>query len=136
MANQIWKAAAFKIDGASATIIDLTSYTNQNSISASHSVLEDSAFGTEEATFVPGIENSTFDMNGWVNSTTDGVFGPLVGNRTSISKTFGVYNGIKWYTGECYPTNVQYSGSVNTLLTWSASFQITGAVTRTSTAPA
>jgi len=136
MANKTGKDSQFKLDGAAATIVDYTAYTNQNSITAAHTALEDTGFGMEEATFVPGVENATFSMNGWVNSTTDAVFGPLIGNRTSITKTFGVYNGLKWYTGEALPTNVQYSGSVNSLLTWSADFQITGAVTRTATAPA
>ncbi len=136
MANKTWKAVQVKIDGASATIVDFTAYLNNAVVSGSHATLEDSGFGVEESTFQPGISGATVSINGWVNSTTEAAFGPLVGNYTSLTKTVGVYNGVKWLTGEAYPGNVQFSNSVPGLGTFSADFTYTGALTRTSVAPA
>jgi hypothetical protein len=67
-----------------------------------------------------------------VNTTTDGIFGPLVGNRTSVAKTCQFYNGIKYYRGEFYPTSVRFSGAMQALQVFSAELTLDGAATRTS----
>jgi hypothetical protein len=136
MANQTWKAMQVKMDGAAGTIVDITSWTNDASIKAAQDTLEDSGFGMEEKIYKPGMEGSNFSLNGFINSTTEAIFGPLCGNYTSVLKTVGLYDGQKWKIGECYPTDVTITGSVNSLLTWSAGFQVSGAITRTATAPA
>ena len=136
MANLLFKDFGFKIDGASATIVDLTAHVNSGSLAGVMSLFEDTAAGDEERTYLPSLAGATVTVNGFINSTTEAVWGPLVGNRTSITKTVGFDNGVKWHTGEVLPTNVQISGSVDDGMMWSADLTFSGAVTRTSVGPA
>lgn len=134
MADKTYKNLTFKIDNESGTITDITSHINSASINASLAMLENSAIGDGEQSFLPGIAGATLPINGFINSTTDAIFGPFIGNDTSISKTFEFYNGVQYYNGECYPDSVQFSGDVNSLLTFSAGLTVTGAVNITSVA--
>lgn len=134
MANKIYKDLAIKLDSSTAVLTAITSWTNQASLQAAMDVIEDSALNTEERTYAPGLAGATVQLNGFVNSTTDGIFGPLVGNRTSLTKTVEWYNGLKYYNGEAYPTDTQYSGNVNDMQTWSCTLTFTGAINRTSVA--
>ena len=134
MANKVYKEMTFSIDSATAVITAITCYVNQADIASTLEMLEDSALCDEEQSFLPGIAGASVSLNGFVNSTTDAIFGPLVGNRTSLTKTVDYYNGIKHYTGEVYTENVAFSGSVNSLVTFSATLRFDGAVTQTSVA--
>ena len=135
MAHLISKDADFKIDNASASIVSIKGSVNNASIQGIQDALDDSGLGDEERTYVYGLAGSTLPVNGWVNSTTEAIWGPLVGNRTSVEKTFGIKLGGKWFTGECLPQDVTLTGNVGELQTWSANLQVTGAVTRTSVEP-
>ena len=137
MAHQIYKDVDIRIDDSTGVARSIKSSVNSKSVAGAMSVIEDSGLGDEERTYLPGLAGSTFSLNGFIDSTTNAIFAPLVGNRTSITKTFGFRNGtgFSWLKGEAYPTGVTISGSVDTIETWSADFQITGAVTTTSVAP-
>ena len=126
---------AMQIDNAAGTLTAITGSVNSQSLASAMSVLEDSGMGDEERTYLPGLAGATLDVNGFLDKTTEGIFGPLVGNRTSKSKTvqFTAYSG-RYYTGETLPTAVGISGSPDTLEVWSASLTFDGAVTRTSVA--
>lgn len=133
MAHKTYKNMTFKIDNSSAAITALTGSMNQASLASALSTIEDSAFGDSQRTYLPGLAGLTISMNGFSNSTTDAIFGPLM-NRTSITKTVEYYNGDRYYNGEVWVTGVTYSGSVNDLATWSFDATFDGAVTRTSVA--
>jgi len=131
---------AIHIDDATGSLVAITGSVNSQALSAAMSVLEDSGMGDEERAYLPGLAGATIDLSGFLNTTTDGIFGPLVGNRTSKTKTvmFTAYSG-RYYTGEAYPTSVGISGSPDTLETWSASLMFTtagtsGALNRTTKA--
>src|SRR3990167_2196060 len=136
MANLTGKDVIFIIDNASKSPVALTAHVNQASVQAAVSMLEDSALGDTTRTYVPGLAGTTIPINGFWNSTTEAIYGPLLGVRTSITKTtqFGDATTDKYYQGEVFVENVQVSGSVDTLETFSADHRITGAVTRTSVA--
>ena len=124
---------AFHIDNAAGTLTAITGSVNSQALSAAMSVLEDTAMGDEERTYLPGLAGATLDVNGFLNTTTDGIFGPLVGNRTSKTKTVQfTAHAARFYTGEVLPTAVGISGSPDSLEVWSASLTFDGAVTRTS----
>jgi len=133
MANQTWKGMLAKIDNATGALTDITSYVNQASISAALEALEDTALNDEERTYLSGLAGATVSLNGFLNSTTEGIFGPLVGNRTTLTKTFQGYNNLKYYSGETWVTDVEMSGEAGQLQVWSASLTFTGAILRTST---
>lgn len=135
MAPKIYKDMAVKIDNATSAITEITQWVNNVNIQSPHGVIEYPGLSTEEVPVLPGLSRGRISMNGFVNSTTEGIFGPLVGNRTSIAKTIGLNNGIKWFNGEYYPENVQFSGAPDQMEMWSADFMLDGAITRTATAP-
>lgn len=137
MANPTGKDVAVKIDGNDTSLTDITPHLNAASLSAAQSLLEDSALGDEERTYVPGLAGATVSLNGFWNSTVEGLLGSLVGNRTSVSGTVQyqayVINSTaeRVYRGEANFSNLQVSGAPDTLETFSADATFTGAVTRT-----
>lgn len=126
---------AFKIDNASATLTAITQYLNQVDLQRTLDLIEDTAMSDTNRQYLHGLGGTTFTISGMVNSTTDGIFGPLVATATSVTKTFEykAFTG-RFYNGEVLLTNVQYSGSTNSLQTFSVSATIDGAVTRTAVA--
>lgn len=132
MANKVYSNMAVKLDNAAGTLTAITCSLNQASIQSAMSVLDDTALCDTSQSVLPDQVSAKVNLNGWINSTTDGIFGPLMGNRTSKTKTAQFYNGLKYYRGEVYPENVQMSGAVKNLQTFSASLVFDGAITRTS----
>jgi uncharacterized membrane protein len=135
MANTTYRDMAFKIDNASASLTAITPYLNQVDLQRTLDLIEDTAMSDTNRQYLHGLAGTTFTISGMVNSTTDGIFGPLIAAATSITKTFE-YKAFasRFYNGEVLLTNVQYSGSTNSLQTFSASATIDGAVTRTAVA--
>jgi len=125
----------FKIDGPSATLVDIKAYCNQADLQRTLDLIEDSAMSDTNRSYLHGLAGTTISINGMVNTTTDGIFGPLVNAATSITKTveYKAYAN-RFYNGEVLLTNIQYSGSTNSLQTFSASATFDGAVNRTSVA--
>ena len=71
-------------------------------------------------------------LSGIINTTTGGIFKPLV-DGTSVRKQFefGLYTG-SYINGSCLPESVNISGSPDTLETFSCTLRICGAVNDTS----
>lgn len=136
MANLIYKDITIKIDNAAGTLTDVTSYLTSGSIRSTQDTIEDTGMGDTERQYLFGLAGATFPIAGMLNSTTEGIFGPLVGNRTTATKTFqydsGAAAGV--YRGEVLVTSVEVSSSTNSLETFSAEATFDGAVTRTSVA--
>ena len=123
----------FKIDNASASLVDITAYVNQASLQRAINLLDDSALSDSNRSVLTGLAGTTISINGFVNTTVDAIFGPLIATATSVTKTtqYGAYTG-RFYYGETLVSNVQYSGSVDNLETFSLDVTFDGAVTRTS----
>jgi len=142
MANKIYKDMRIRIDNAAGTLTDITAFLSGASIRAVQDTIEDTSLTDEERSYLFGLAGASIPLAGMVNTTTDGIFGPLKGNRTTATKTieyrthFTDSTGIvgRFYTGEVLVTSTEYSGSVNSLETFSAEATFDGAVTRTSKA--
>lgn len=131
--NKTWKNMTFKLDNAAGTLTALTTYVNQASLAGAMEMLEDTALSETNKGYVAGLVDNSIELNGFVNSTTDALFGPLV-NGTSITKTFELYNGLKYFNGEAWPGDVSFSGQAGQLQTFSCKLTIDGTINRTSTA--
>jgi hypothetical protein len=132
MANLTFKDMGFKIDGAAGTLVDIKNFINQADIIAALDLIEDTAMGDTRRGYIPGLSGTTLTVNGMVNSTTDAIFGPYLSASTSVSKTVEFKSATaRFYNGECFITGVTYSGSTNSLQTFSASLTIDGALNRT-----
>lgn len=135
MANTIFKDMTIKVDNAAGTLTDITSFLSSASIRSVQDTIEDTSMADEEKSYLFGQAGATMPLSGMVNSTTDGIFGTLIGNRTTATKTFQytAYSG-RVYRGEVLVTSVEYSGSTNSLQTFSADAVFDGVMTRTSVA--
>lgn len=134
MPNTTFKDIQLKV-GNSGAMVDITAYVNQNNLKRTLSMIEQSAYADSNRTFIPGLAGTTLQINGWVNSTTDAIFGPLVVNQSSVAKSFQYKTNAgtkKYYNGSCFFTDIQYSGNLNNMQTFSVSLQITGGVNNTS----
>src|SRR5689334_5569831 len=89
MANSTYKDVAIRLAGnATTTLVALTAYVNQHSLKRTAALIDDSAYSDANRRFIPGLAGTTVSINGWVNTTTDGIFGPLINTATSVSKRF------------------------------------------------
>ena len=139
MGNKIYKDIRVKIDSAAGSLVDITAYLSSASIRAVQDTIEDSAMADEEKSYLFGQAGASIPLSGMVNSTTDPIFGPLVGNRTTVTKTieYRAYptnstgNVGRFYNGEVLLTSVEYSGSTNALQTFSTDATFDGVVNRT-----
>jgi len=140
MTNKIYKDMRVKIDNAAGSITDITSYLSSASLRAVQDTIEDTSLADDERSYLFGLAGATIPLSGMVNTTTDAIFGPLVGNRTTATKTieYRAYstnstgNVGRFYNGEVLLTSVEYSGSVNSLETFSTEAIFDGLVNRTS----
>lgn len=123
----------FHIDNAAASLTEISDYVNSESIRTAFDMFRVEGLNSTAPERQHGMADVSIPVNGWVNSTTEGIFGPLVGNRTSITKTVFYYNGVMFYTGEFLPSDVEFSGDPTSLQTWSCTLVQSGAITRTST---
>lgn len=135
MANKIYKDMVIKMDSSTGVLKDITAYLSSASIRSVQDTIEDTGLADEERSYLFGLAGATAPLAGMVNTTTDDIFGPLIGNRTTATKTlqYTAYSG-RVYRGEVLVTSVEYSGSTNSLETFSSEATFDGAVTRTSVA--
>jgi len=134
MANSTYKDVALRLGGASTSVLTaITAYVNQHSLKRTCALMDSSAYSDTNRRYIPGLSGTTISINGWVNTTTDGILGPLVAAQTSVSKRFELktYTN-RFYNGNVFITDVQYSGKLNDMQTFSANFTFDGAVNRTS----
>jgi hypothetical protein len=133
MPNTTYKNITLKLDNAAASLTDITAYCNQASLQRAINLLEDTALSDANRSVLTGLAGTTISINGFVNTTTDGIFGPIIATATSVTKTaqYGAYSN-RFYYGETLISNIQYSGSVDNLQTFSCDLTFDGAVTRTS----
>lgn len=141
MANKTYKDMRFKLDKPNSTgtlaLTDITAYVNQASLQRAINLLDDSALSDANRSVLTGLAGTTLTINGFVNTTTDATLGPMIAAATSVTRTFE-YRAFttnsttgRFYNGEVLFSNIQYSGSVDSLQTFSADMTVDGAVNRT-----
>jgi len=132
MAHKDSKYYGFKFGGT-----DISGSVNQASLQQLVTALDDTGLGDAAHTYVDGLANGTLSINGFVNTTTDALFGVYV-NGTSVARTAKVFQVThmtgQYYTGSCLVTDYSVAGGSDTLQTFSATLQVTGEVNRTAVA--
>lgn len=131
------KGAAFKIDNAAGTLQTLTSYVDSIDFNNSVDMAESTTMGAEAKTFVSGQSDSTFSVSGKYDSTAstgpDVILNGLVGLETTSTFEIGPEGGTTGktkYSGECFMTAYNISAPVGDVVTFTADFQVTGAITK------
>jgi hypothetical protein len=130
------KGLVFKIDNAAGTLQTLTSYVDSVDLDNSVDMGETTTAGAEDKTFVSGQAEHDLSISGkWDDTASTGadpVLSGLIGLETSSTFEFGPGGssaGKIKKSGECFMTGYKVSAPVGGVVTFTADFKITGAVT-------
>lgn len=116
---------------------DLSAYLDNVDMPLTGDTAETSTFGSSAKTYVAGLTDSTFSIGGkWDPTATtgpDAVLQPLVGAAatTFIYGPAGSTAGFVKYTGSAICTSYKVTGPIGGVVSFTADFQNSGAVTRT-----
>ena len=132
------RSAAFYLTDAVATQRNLTAFVDSVDFSMDEDASETTTLGNSARTYVPGLYTGTIEISGkWDNggTATPDQWIPALITAGTISPTFnyaanGSAAGRPFQSGACIVTNYAASSPYDDVVTWSASMQITGAITR------
>lgn len=129
------KSAVFKIDDSGGTLRDISAYINEASMPRSIETAETTTFGVSggSKTYITGLNDTTISISGLFDSVSDGYLAGVLGQSATLSFEYGPLGstgGMIKYSGECIMTSYEVSSSVGDVVSASAQFQVTGAVTR------
>jgi len=126
------KSTVFKVDDSGATPRDISTAVSSVSFPREVDATETTSFGSNQRTYIVGLANSTVSVEGYFDSTFDGYLAGIVGavaGTIEYGPMGSTVSNIK-YTAEAILTSYELSSGVGDAVTFSAEFQITGAVTR------
>lgn len=127
------KAAVFKIDDSGGTLRNISDTLNSVTFPREAEVLETTSFGSSDRTYIVGFKNGTISIEGSFDATVDGYLAGVLGQDATLSFEYGPEGSTSTYTkytGECIMTSYENSAGVGDVVSFSAEFQISGAVTR------
>ena len=127
------KSTVFKVDNAAGTLTNISDTLTDVSFPQSVDTAETSSFGSSAKSYVVGLSDSTLSVAGNFDATVDAHLAGILGQAASVSFEYGPEgstNGFVKYTGEAYLTSYEKSGAIGDVVTYSAEFQVTGAITR------
>jgi hypothetical protein len=128
------KNTAFKLDNAAGTLTDISAYIDSvGGIANTTDMAETTTFGATSKTFQGTLRNGdTISISGKWDSALNTQLVALLGLATSSTWEYhpaGTTAGLPKVSGECFVASYEVSSAVADLVTFSASLQITGAVT-------
>lgn len=128
------KVSAFKLDNAAGSLTDISAYIDSiGGISNTTDMLDTTTFSATSKTFIGGLRNGdTITISGKWDSVLNTQMSGLLGLATSSTFEYspaGLGVGTVKISGESFVSNYEVSSAVADLVTFSASLQITGAVT-------
>lgn len=123
----------FRIDNSGGVLTDISAYCDNVDFPQVVETAETTTFGDASKDYIVGLRDATISIGGKWDAVLDAVLAPILGQAASVSFQYGpagsTLTNIK-YTGECFCTSYQVTGAVGDVVTFSAEFQVTGAVTR------
>ena len=126
MAFKSGKNSFFSVDGT-----DISGKVDSLSMSRDVNTLETTSFGSDQATFVVGIEGLNISGSGSYDSTADGVMAGLFdGSTVAFDYRPDNTSGAPKYTGNALVTNYTLDSNATDKVSFSFSLIVTGAVTR------
>ncbi|BAQ85087.1 Phage minor tail protein 2 [uncultured Mediterranean phage uvMED] len=127
------KDSVFKLDNASGSLTDISTYVNNVDFPESADVSETTTLGADNKTYIAGLKDATISLAGLWDATADAIFGAVVGQSATLSYEYspeGTASGKIKYTGEAILTSYAISSPVGDAVGYSADLQVSGAVTR------
>lgn len=129
------KGLAFKIDNAAGTLQILTTYVDSVDLDNSVDTGETTTAGAEAKTYVSGQSDGTLSISGKYDGTAttgpDAILTGLIGLEASSTFEYGptgLTAGMQKKSGECFLTSYVVSSPVGGVVTFTADFQVTGAI--------
>ena len=125
--------SVFKLDNASGSLTDISSYVNNVDFPQTADVAETTTLGASNKTYIVGLKDATISLSGLWDATADAIFGAVVGQSSTLSFEYspeGTASGKVKYTGEAIMTSYAKSSPVGDVVGYSADLQVTAAVTR------
>lgn len=123
----------FSIQDAAGTVRNISNVLRDINNTVSLDVQDTTAFGSSVKTYVVGIKDGRFSIGGMFDATVDGYFNGIFGMETARAFVYGPEGnttGRVSYSGACFLTSYNVSGSVGSMVAASCEFQVTGDVTR------
>ena len=127
------KSSVFKLDNASGSLTDISSFVNNVDFPETADVAESSVLGASNKTYLVGLRDASISISGLFDATVDAILGAVVGQTATLSYEYspeGTASGKVKYTGEAILTNYALSSPVGDVVAYSADLQCSGAVTR------
>lgn len=133
------KKSKFEIDNSGGSLTDISAYCDEVTFSRSLETAEVTTFGDNAKEYIMGLSDATISISGKFDaagaSTVDAVLSGILGQEATASFAYTPGGGAASstnpkYTGECYVTSYEITGSVGDAVTFSAEAQVTGAITR------
>ena len=127
------KDSVFKLDNASGSLTDISTYVNNVDFPETADVSETTTLGASAKTYIASLRDSTISLSGLWDATADAIFGAVVGQSATLSFEYspeGTASGKVKYTGEAILTSYAISSPVGDAVGYSADLQVSGAVTR------
>jgi len=121
------------VHGSDATLsidaTDVSAYTDNVSFTKNQATVDVSAFGDNDEAYIAGLRGATLNCSGPWDATADAVFEGCF-DQASVAFSYSPDGGTTTYSGNCFITDYNPSAGVADRVAWSASFQITGTVSR------
>ena len=127
------KDSVFKLDNSGGSLTDISTYVNSVDFPETADVAETTTLGAGSKTYIVGLKDSTLSVAGLWDATADAIFGAVVGQSATLSFEYspeGTASGKIKYTGEAILTSYAQNSPVGDVVSYSADFQVSGAVTR------
>jgi hypothetical protein len=127
------KNASFKVDNSGGTLTDISTTLNSVTFPREIETLETTSFGSSTRSYVVGFSDATISIEGSFDATVDAHLAGILGQEASVSFEYGpegTTTGLVKYTGEALMTSYETSAGVGDIVSFSAEFQVTGAITR------
>ena len=127
------KNASFKVDNSGGTLTNISDTLNSVTFPREIETLETTSFGSSTRSYVVGFSDATISIEGSFDATVDAHLAGILGQEASVSFEYGPEGttaGLVKYTGESFMTSYETSAGVGDIVTYSAEFQVTGAITR------
>jgi hypothetical protein len=125
------KTAEFQIDNSGGSLTDISAYCDNVDFPLTADTAEVTTFGDASKEYIGGLKDATISISGSWDATADGVLAAIIGLTGSFQYgPAGTTGGNIKYTGECICTSYNVTAPVGDKVSFSAEFQVTGAVTR------
>jgi predicted secreted protein len=127
------KSTSFKVDNSGGSLTDISDTLTDVSFPETIETAETTSFGSNSKTYIVGLKDATISVSGNFDATVDAHLAGIAGQAATVSFEYGPEGSTSTfvkYTGEAILTSYEKSGAVGDVVTYSAEFQVTGAVTR------